>query len=217
MIHTLLIVSIIIISLLLLVALINPTSKHFTTNNNNNKDDVYYIENFLNDTEFKTVRRICSAISDTDIKDEWFRKIRPLKDENIDSIFYSNDCINRISNIVGNNAIYKSNFPIEYRIYPHKSPGMKCHKDTLLYDKPQYEVVYTIDNDSDSYTTWYDYHGNKHNIYTKPNSLLIVKADGNLHCVSELNKGTRSILKLIYTQSDNINNKYKSEVNRFNF
>jgi len=211
MIHTLLIVSIVILALLLLVALINPTSEHFTNNNN----DIYYIENFLSDDEFKNVRTICSAISD--MKDEGFRKIYPLKDENINNIFYSNDCINRISNIVGNNNIYKSNFPIEYRIYPHKSSGMKCHKDTLLYDKPQYEVVYTIDNDSDSHTKWYDYNGNAHNIYTKPNSLLIVKADGNLHCVSELTKGTRSILKLIYTQSDNINNKYKSEIKRLNF
>ncbi len=213
MIKTLLITSIVILSLLLLVALLNTNSEHFTNNNN----DIYYIENFLSDSEFKKVRTICSNISDNNIKDEGFRKILPLKDENIDSIFYSNDCISRISNIVGNNQIFKSNFPIEYRIYPHKSSGMNCHKDTLLYDKPQYEVVYTIDNDSDSYTKWYDYNGNKHNIYTKPNSLLIVKADGNIHCVSELTKGTRSILKLIYTQSNNINEKYKHEINRLNF
>ena len=37
-----------------------------------------------------------------------------------------------------NNKIYKSDFPIEHRIYYTKSPGMQWHSDTLLYEKPQY-------------------------------------------------------------------------------
>ena len=33
---------------------------------------------------------------------------------------------------------------------------MKWHKDTLLYEKPQYEAIYTIDNLSESETEWMD-------------------------------------------------------------
>ncbi len=92
---------------------------------------------------------------------------------------------------------------------------MKCHKDTILYLKPQYEVVYTITNSSDSYTKWYDKSCKQNHIFSKPNSILIIKANSNIHCVSKLNKGSRSILKLIYTQTHKINNYYKKEIKRF--
>ena len=112
--------------------------------------------------------------------------------------------------------LFKSNFPIEYRIYPIKSPGMHCHSDTLLYDLPQYEAVLTISNSSDSFTNWYSYNNEEHKIYTKPNSLLLVKAKGNRHCVSPINKGERTIMKYIYTQSNRYNSNYLKELIRFN-
>ncbi len=89
---------------------------------------------------------------------------------------------------------------------------MKCHKDTLLYEKPQYEMVYTIENESDSYTNWYSYLGWNNIIYTKPNSLIIVKAQENIHCVSPINKGYRTILKLIYTQTEKYNDCCQLEI-----
>ena len=50
--------------------------------------------------------------------------------------------------LAGDNAIIigmvASKFPIEQRIYPNGSKGMNWHIDTLMYDKPQYEAVYTI-------------------------------------------------------------------------
>ena len=92
---------------------------------------------------------------------------------------------------------------------------MKCHKDILLYEKPQYEIVYTIENESDSYTNWYSYLGWNNIIYTKPNSLIIVKAQENIHCVSPINKGYRTILKLIYTQTEKYNENYLKEIKRF--
>ena len=158
-------------------------------------DDVYYIENFLSDEEYNYINNYFKNINN--LKSEKFRLIKPIFDENIDNIFYSEKYINKIKNVINEN-IKKSDFPIEFRIYPEGSSGMKCHKDTLLYDKPQYEMVYTIENKSDSYTNRYSYFGWNNKIYTKPNSLIIVKAQGNIHCVSPVNKGFRKILKLIY-------------------
>ena len=70
-------------------------------------------------------------------------------------------------------------------------------------------------NVSDSLTKWIDDDGKEHSIWTKPNSILIVKAQGLKHMVTPVNNGTRSILKLIYTQSENKNKNYHNEIKRF--
>ena len=148
------------------------------------------------------------------LKSEKFRLIKPILENKINNIFYSEKYINKIKEII-NEDIKKSDFPIEFRVYPTGSEGMKCHKDTLLYEKPQYEMVYTIENESDSYTNWYSYLGWNNIIYTKPNSLIIVKAQENIHCVSPINNGYRTILKLIYTQTEKYNENYLKEIKRF--
>ena len=175
-------------------------------------DEVYYIENFLTNEEYNYIKNYTKSIKN--LKSEKFRLIKPILDNKINNIFYSEKYINKINNIINSN-IKKSNFPIEFRVYPTGSKGMKCHKDTLLYDKPQYEMVYTIENGSDSYTNWYSYLGWNNKIYTKPNSLIIVKAQENIHCVSPINEGYRTILKLIYTQTDKYNKNYLKEMKRF--
>ena len=175
-------------------------------------DEVYYIENFLTNEEYNYIKNYTKSIKN--LKSEKFRLIKPILDNKINNIFYSEKYINKINNIINSN-IKKSDFPIEFRVYPTGSQGMKCHKDTLLYEKPQYEMVYTIENESDSYTNWYSYLGWNNKIYTKPNSLIIVKAQENIHCVSSINEGYRTILKLIYTQTDKYNKNYLKEMKRF--
>ena len=90
------------------------------------------------------------------------------------------------------------------------------HIDTLLYEEPQYEAVYTIRNTSNSYTEWIDGDNIKHSEWTEPNSLLIVKAKGYKHHVTPVLNGEREILKLIYTQTDKVNDNYRREIQRFN-
>ena len=178
------------------------------------KDEVYYIENFLTNKEYNYIKNYTRSIRD--LKHERYRLIKPILDKKINDIFYSEKYINKIKNNI-NSDIKKSNFPIEFSVYPKGSEGMRCHKDTLLYEEPQYEMVYTIENESDSYTNWYSYLGWNNKIYTKPNSLIIVKAQENIHCVSPVKEGFRTILKLIYTQTDKYNNNYLKEMNRFNY
>ena len=176
------------------------------------KNEVYYIKNFLTDEEYNYIRNYTRSIKN--LKSEKFRLIKPILDEKINDIFYSEKNINKIKKYIKSD-IKKSNFPIEFRVYPKGSEGMKCHKDILLYEKPQYEIVYTIENESDSYTNWYSYLGWNNKIYSESNSLIIVKANENIHCVSPVREGFRSILKLIYTQTDKYNKNYLREINRF--
>jgi len=179
------------------------------------KNDIYYIEDFFTPNEFELISNHLKNIPRKSLKNEKFRLVSTLDNKMISNILYSQQNINKINKIVGK-ELFKSDFPIEYRIYPTKSPGMRCHTDTLLYDLPQYEVVLTISNSSDSFTNWYSYNNDEHKIYTKPNSLLLVKAKGNIHCVSPINKGKRSIIKYIYTQSNRYNSNYIRELKRFN-
>ena len=178
------------------------------------KNDIYYIEDFFTPNEFELISNHLKNIPRKSLKNEKFRLVSTLDNKMISNILYSQQNINKINKIVGK-TLFKSDFPIEYRIYPTKSPGMRCHTDTLLYDLPQYEVVLTINNTSDSFTNWYSYNNDEHKIYTKPNSLLLVKAKGNRHCVSPINKGKRSIIKYIYTQSNRYNDNYLRELTRF--
>ena len=150
-------------------------------------------------------------------KNEDYRFIKPLKPNTISNhIFYSNKYVQKIREELNNQNVKSSNFPIEHRIYPINSKGMEWHIDTLMYDIPQYEAVFTIRNNSRSYTEWEDNNGKIHRKWTKPNSILIVRAKGYKHRVTPPKTGEREILKLIYTQSDKPNDNYYREMKRFN-
>lgn len=177
-----------------------------------NDDNIIYIKNFLKKDDYEIVKQL-----DKEKKNfvyENFRYIKPLKEKIIYDIFYSKKNMRKIQRYL-NNKIYPSNFPIEHRFYHIESKGMNWHKDAMLYEKPQYEAIYTIDNNSNSYTQWEDNYGNIKKLWTEPNSLLIVKAQGYKHNVTPPINGEREILKLIYTQTQNVNDNYIIEMKRF--
>ena len=80
---------------------------------------------------------------------------------------------------------------------------MNKHKDHLIYKIPQYECILTLSNSTDSYTIL-EPQGKADNkkIKSKPNSLIIVKAQGIEHEVTTVNQGERYFLKFIFTETD---------------
>eukprot|EP00980_Cylindrotheca_fusiformis_P031129 scaffold25855_cov132-Cylindrotheca_fusiformis.AAC.2 len=90
-----------------------------------------------------------------------------------------------------------SNLPVEVRLYEKAGSSMAWHEDDVLYDPPQVEAVVTIENSSDCVTVW-----KKGDLLksqeTDPNSVLLLKAGGPLHCVTSLKRGRRLILKCAY-------------------
>jgi hypothetical protein len=205
------------ISLIMIILFIYSYIKLLLKNDIIYSDKIIYLENFLENYEYKQLLNNLEDDNRT-FRDENFRLVLPLNINNNKYIYdtlYSQKYLDLIRKKTKNYNIIKSDFPIEYRIYPTGSSGMKWHSDTLLYDLPQYEAIYTIHNHSDSLTKWIDEKGTEHSIWTKPNSMLIVKAKGLKHMVSPVNNGTRSILKLIYTQTNNTNNNYLNEIKRF--
>lgn len=51
---------------------------------------------------------------------------------------------------------------------------MPWHTDEQLYSSPQWELIYVVENTSDSKTQWLDEEGDTQEEWTPPNSLLAV-------------------------------------------
>ena len=103
----------------------------------------------------------------------------------------------RLGGLLGRKVI-PADVPVEYRIYP---PGsrMDWHQDVALYTEPQYEIVFTVSNTSDSQTQWQDAEGRRHGGWTEPNSVIIVQAESVVHRVTPITTGERSIIKFVYS------------------
>lgn len=159
-------------------------------------DYVFYLPQFLSIKEHERIKTILDDQSG--YKLNWNNLyMKEIYEKGIVDIFYGSDSLFGLSDMIGSELEPLVNVPIEHRYYT-KSKGMNWHKDTLLSDPPQYEVVYTVTNTSDSHTEYIDHWGRKHRIWTEPNSVMIVRADGYAHQVTPVNKGSRSILKIAY-------------------
>ena len=84
---------------------------------------------------------------------------------------------------------FASPCPMEYREYRQGS-SMLWHKDTILTEPPQLELVYTLENTSDSVTRWAASHldvlkENVHEVWTAPNSALLLQVmrETAKHCL----------------------------------
>ncbi|KAL1522943.1 hypothetical protein AB1Y20_017907 [Prymnesium parvum] len=115
--------------------------------------------------------------------------------------FLTDTMSKRLQSLLGmDDPFVPSEFPIELRHYPHSS-GMQWHQDDMLYTQPQCEFVFTVDNDSDSFTEWIDAQNCTSSVWTVPNSLLAIRAGatGPTHRVTPVTRGQRTILKFVYT------------------
>lgn len=114
------------------------------------------------------------------------------------SLIYNPAFIQKVRQLTGNNTLLPClQVPIEYRKYLIGS-YMNWHRDTqMLPDQLQYECIITLTNTSDSLTLmdkilW------TQRISSEPNSLVIVRAKGINHKVTETTTGERTILKIVF-------------------
>jgi len=78
---------------------------------------------------------------------------------------------------------------------------MDWHVDDVLYEPPQVEVVYTLENTSDCTTRWRL--AEKEVVKeTDLNSVVLLKAGGVSHCVTPLKRGRRIIIKCAYVSRE---------------
>lgn len=105
-----------------------------------------------------------------------------------------------VTEVNGEGTMWPSDFPIELREYGPDSRGMGCHSDLLMYAvaKKDTEFAFTVDNDSKSKSSIVDRNGRETKTLTRPNSMIMVRANAATHCVYPTQSGHRTILKFIY-------------------
>mmetsp|Transcript_86535 Transcript_86535/g.181226 ORF Transcript_86535/g.181226 Transcript_86535/m.181226 type:complete len:759 (-) Transcript_86535:234-2510(-) len=116
-------------------------------------------------------------------------------------LIYGNEQFRRwVTKVNGEGEMWPSDFPIELREYGPKSSGMMCHPDLQMYAVARKDVEFalTVDNDSKCKTTFYDANRQLHEIHTKANGLIMVRANAAEHCVSPTHGGKRTIIKFIF-------------------
>jgi hypothetical protein len=161
-----------------------------------------YEEDVYPSKEFNEIKRMCEQIIDKKLYLDPKASGRLMytfskKDPIISKI---NSCLftEKVRTLTGNyKLVFCPDIPVEYRKYVVGS-YMDWHTDTIMLNNQlQYECVITISNTSDS-ETLLDKKIYTSHIETEPNSLLIVRANGVRHKVTELTKGERTIIKLVF-------------------
>ena len=171
------------------------------------RDGICVVPRFLPDSDFARVQEDC-------------RRLRARMKREKDSIatgrmgcfvdrrsethalLTSGTVLDRVSRIVGQ-PMTPSDCPIELRAY-RVGAHMVWHRDDQLYDVAQCEVVICLDNTSDSRTEWTDANGDPFDVWTSPNTALLVRGGetGAPHRVTPLKRGERTILKMVWTVPD---------------
>jgi len=176
-----------------------------------------YVRNFFKMEDFEKIKQACTNLKkDLKIDKRSSTKSRlgvmvPEEDV-VYQMCYSEFTTEKLRELVLSNeerrdskkryTLKPSDVPVEYRIYP-SGGSMDWHIDPALYSEPQFEIVYTVHNSSDSVTEWKDMDtGKKRWIQTEPNSVLIVQAETVEHRVTPVTKGERSIIKFAYSTTN---------------
>jgi len=120
----------------------------------------------------------------------------------IEQTFYGPDFLSYLQQVLGVRVVPSKVLPIEFRYYDVGS-SMNWHRDSIVTrnnsGSPQIELVYTLENISDSMTEWIDdVTGQVNKIVSSPNSIMITQGGSVLHQVTETTIGNRSILKVAY-------------------
>ena len=118
----------------------------------------------------------------------------------ITKTLYADKKLQKLFYKLHNYKLKPSQLPVEYRLYPENSTGMRWHKDLKLTQPRQVEMVYTIhNNNKNTKLVWKVEKGKCISIKPKQGDLVLVLPNTAEHKVTSLlnGKGTRSILKFI--------------------
>mmetsp|Transcript_6524 Transcript_6524/g.15955 ORF Transcript_6524/g.15955 Transcript_6524/m.15955 type:complete len:755 (+) Transcript_6524:86-2350(+) len=173
---------------------------------------VLYRENFFDDATFSAIRQEASRLwksrdmeanCNLDGRNRAGGYILDASDvrTSLYHLVYANEPFRQwLSTVNGEGEMWPSDFPIELREYGLNSKGMVCHSDLQMYAvaKHDMEFVVTIDNDSKCNVSYTNREGVQKTVHTEANSVMIVRPNAAVHCVSDTLGGSRTILKGIY-------------------
>lgn len=192
--------------------------KNQKSGNINYNNELWIYPNFFNNNDFEKIKSYCNNLQFKNDK-RWFDRktvcLNKSKHDGLYNLIYKNKkFIKLIEQISKNKKIKKyPSYPIEYRIYPTNSSGMRWHSDTSMFSPDALEVVLTLSNTSDSKFLWKTDLSNYKEIKPEENTLAIVKPSSVVHKVTPVNYGNREILKFIIEYDNSIpNENYFAEI-----
>jgi len=163
---------------------------------------VFFFTNVLLQEEYQTILKECALLKPY-LKEETSpnvkRKTIVLESPTpLHTIFYGDNFLTYLYTLLGFRVKPSCNLPIEFRMYENGGK-MDWHRDSVHNNQPQIEIVFTLENTSDSKTLWRDEDAHEtHEIVTQPNSILITQGNGAFHKVTPVTTGYRSIIKIAY-------------------
>lgn len=194
----------IIILLLIIYYVINYDSEKMTESNMCTIDKVYYYMNVLSKEDFNKIYEECNNMNPEYMEDSMLAKRKILnvsEDSILYNVFYGEKFINFLNNKLNMKLKPSKLLPIDYRIYD-LGGRMRWHRDVVISENkkcPQIEIVFTLENTSDSSTIWKDDNTQKINkIRTEPNSIIITQGNSSYHKVLPVTMGQRRIIKVAY-------------------
>ncbi len=166
---------------------------------------VYFYTNVLPQEEYINLLEECKLLQPYLVEENTNfvnrKKFVVNRNSYLNRIFYGVKFFNYLYKILGFRVKPSVNLPIEFRIY-EKGGKMNWHRDyvdSVIKNCPQIEIVFTLENTSDSKTLWIDDETNKkHEIITQNNSIIITQGNGAYHMVTPVTTGFRSIVKIAY-------------------
>jgi len=166
---------------------------------------VFFFKNVLPQDEYNNILEECKILQPNLVEQNSNFVSRKTivvdKSSYINSIFYGDKFLNYLYKILGFRVKPSVNLPIEFRIYENggKMNWHRDYVDNVVRNCPQIEIVFTLENTSDSKTVWIDDDTNKkHEIITEKNSIIITQGNGAFHMVTTVTNGFRSIIKIAY-------------------
>jgi hypothetical protein len=177
----------------------------YNTNKNCIIKKVYFYTDVLTQEEYVNILEECKLLQPYLVEEntEFITRktIVVYKNSYLNTIFYGDKFINYLCGILGFRVKASNNLSIEFRIY-EKGGKMDWHRDyidNIVRNCPQIEIVFTLENTSDSKTLWIDDDTNKkHEIITQNNSIIITQGNSAYHMVTPVTTGFRSIVKIAY-------------------
>ena len=192
----------------------------------NYRHDIWIENNFFEDNKFSKISNYCKKLLNDLKEDERTddRKtlcLHPEKHKEVYDLIYDDPKFNEyIKSISTRKYRLRPTFPIELRMYPTGSKGMRWHMDTSMFSPDCFEVVLTLENTSDS-KFLYDLMFTKE-VDPKPNTMAIVKPLSVFHKVTPVTKGYRTILKFVVefldeNNENKFNGNFKNELSKCPF
>jgi hypothetical protein len=177
---------------------VDPTMPHTDTD-----AQVWYVPHFLDEDSLAVVAKLCAKLRANKKMKPDFSVARGRRSAMVPvsdlaySVFAGQAVVDLIKTVSKCSVLRCGDYPIEARLYLPGS-NMEWHQDVQLYEQPQLELVFTVDNESDAHTQWVGSDGVVRQITPSKNSALLVTANGAWHRVVEATTGERTIVKALY-------------------